>query len=59
MKYDYKIKPVNNLKTKNQIKKNHFSQIQKKAKMLSVGIYLLIIIITVVIMLILMNIIKF
>ncbi|RPI65605.1 MAG: hypothetical protein EHM47_18575 [Ignavibacteriales bacterium] len=55
MKHIHKIQPLNVNKNHNDLKEDYLSHIQKKEKMLSIGIYSLVIIITIALMLILIN----
>jgi len=57
MKNSQKTQPLNVSKDPKKTKEEYFSDIQKKEKMLSIGIYSLIIIITIALMLILLNVI--
>ena len=57
MKHNKKNQPDKLSKKKGEIKEDYLSQIQKKEKMLSVGIYSLLIIITIALMLIILNVI--
>jgi hypothetical protein len=57
MKQSQKIQPNKLSKKQSEIKEDYLSQIQKKERMLSIGIYSLIIIITIALMLIILNVI--
>lgn len=57
MNHNQKIQPNKLSKKQREIKEDYLSQIQKKEKMLSIGIYSLIIIITIALMLIILNVI--
>ena len=57
MKVNQKVQPPSASKNPEKSSDKYFSEIQKKEKMLSIGIYSLIIIITIALMLILINVI--